>query len=75
MDKRSLINPDHAAGLLGWIWRRPRGGQRLHAFFATLYYTGPRPEEAVAMRVLDARLPGEGEEDQWGELLIHAAQL
>ncbi|WP_328400487.1 hypothetical protein OHS70_24400 [Streptomyces sp. NBC_00390] len=36
-----------------------------HAFLATLSYTGPRPEEAVAMRVLDARLPGEGEEDQW----------
>jgi hypothetical protein len=24
--------------------------RRLHAFLATLYYTGPRPEEAVAMR-------------------------
>ncbi|MFE4650499.1 hypothetical protein [Streptomyces sp. NPDC056707] len=34
--------PAHAAGLLGWIWRRPRGGRRLQAFFATIYYTGPR---------------------------------
>ncbi|MER5466155.1 site-specific integrase [Streptomyces sp. NPDC002668] len=74
VDKRSLINPVHAAALLGWIWRRPRGGRRLHAFFATLYYVGPRPEEAVAMRVLDARLPAEDEEDQWGELLFHTAQ-
>ncbi|MFG2631006.1 hypothetical protein [Streptomyces sp. NPDC048473] len=73
-DKRSLINPVHAANLLGWIWHRPRGGRRLHAFFATLYYTGPRPEEAVAMRVLDARLPAENEEDQWGELVFHTAQ-
>ncbi|WP_411087554.1 tyrosine-type recombinase/integrase [Streptomyces sp. 061-3] len=74
VDKRSLINPTHAAGLLGWIWRRPRGGRRLHAFFATIYYTGPRPEEVVAMRVLDARLPGEHDDDQWGELLFHTAQ-
>lgn len=74
VDKRSLINPAHAAELLGWIWRRPRGGRRLHAFFATLYYTGPRPEEAVAMRVMDVRLPAEDDEDQWGELLFHTAQ-
>lgn len=74
VDKRSLINPAHAAELLGWIWHRPRGGRRLHAFFATLYYTGPRPEEAVAMRVMDARLPAEDDEDQWGELLFHTAQ-
>ncbi|WUD75271.1 site-specific integrase [Streptomyces sp. NBC_00510] len=74
VDKRSLINPDHAASLLGWIWRRPRGGRRLHAFFSTLYYAGPRPEEAVAMRVLDAQLPAEDDEDQWGELLLHTAR-
>jgi integrase len=74
LDKRSLINPAHAADLLAWIWCRPRGGRRLHAFFATLYYTGPRPEEAVAMRVMDARLPAEGDADQWGELLFHTAQ-
>ncbi|MFJ5216173.1 tyrosine-type recombinase/integrase [Streptomyces sp. NPDC088354] len=74
VDKRSLINPDHAASLLGWIRRRPRGGRRLHAFFATLYYAGPRPEEAVAMRVLDVRLPADDDEDQWGELLLHTAR-
>ncbi|WP_405808242.1 tyrosine-type recombinase/integrase [Streptomyces sp. NBC_00210] len=74
VDKRALINPAHAAGLLGWIWHRPRGGQRLHAFFATMYYTGPRPEEVVAMRVLDAQLPDTDAEDQWGELLFHTAQ-
>lgn len=74
VDKRSLINPDHAARLLGWVGHRPRGGRRLHAFLATIYYAGCRPEEVVAMHVLDARLPGEGEEDQWGELLFHTAQ-
>lgn len=69
VDKRSLLNPGQAARLLGWIRRRPRGGPRLHAFFATLYYAGLRPEEAVALLVRDAHLPEEG----WGELLIHTA--
>ncbi|MYX31943.1 MULTISPECIES: hypothetical protein [unclassified Streptomyces] len=58
----------------GSIWRRPCGGRRLHAFFSTLYYAGPRPEEAVAIRVLDARLPAEDDEDQWGELMLHTAR-
>lgn len=66
-------SPDQAAALLGWIRRRPRGGRRLHAFFATLYYCGPRPGEAVAVRVKDVILPASGDEDQWSELLIHTA--
>ncbi|MEU4092991.1 tyrosine-type recombinase/integrase [Streptomyces sp. NPDC026673] len=74
VDKRSLLNPDQAARLLDWVRRRPRGGKRLHAFFATLYYAGPRPEEVVAMRVGDVRLPAESAEDQWCELLFHTAQ-
>jgi integrase len=74
VDKRSLINPTHAAGLLGWIWHRPRGGRRLHAFFVTIYYTGARPEEVVAMHVLDVLLPDVDDEDQWGEFLFHTAQ-
>ncbi|WP_328736283.1 tyrosine-type recombinase/integrase [Streptomyces bobili] len=73
VDKRSLMNADQAAALLDWIRRRPRGGQRLHAFFATLYYCALRPEEAVAMRVQDVTLPGSGAGDQWCELLIHTA--
>ncbi|MEU2874315.1 site-specific integrase [Streptomyces olivoreticuli] len=73
VDKRCLINPKQAAGLLGWVRRRPRTGPRLHAFYATLYYSAPRPEEAVALRVADASLPDEGAPDQWGELLIHTA--
>jgi len=43
VDKRSLLN-----SVLAWIGARPRTGHRLHAFFATLYYAGLRPEEAVA---------------------------
>ncbi|MER7805860.1 tyrosine-type recombinase/integrase [Streptomyces sp900116325] len=74
VDKRALLNRGQAARLLGWVRLRPRGGQRLHAFFATMYYAGPRPEEAVAMVVHDVRLPDEDAEDQWGELLFHTAQ-
>ncbi|MEV0527851.1 site-specific integrase [Streptomyces sp. NPDC050439] len=74
VDKRSLLNALQAARLLGWVRRRPRGGARLHAFFATMYYAGPRPEEVVAMRVVDVHLPGEDAEDQWSELVFHTAQ-
>ncbi|MFF1295611.1 MULTISPECIES: tyrosine-type recombinase/integrase [unclassified Streptomyces] len=74
IDKRALLNPEQAARLLDWVRRRPRGGKRLHAFFATMYYAGPRPEEVVAMGVADVRLPGEDAEDQWCELLFHTAQ-
>ncbi|MEW2285568.1 hypothetical protein [Streptomyces sp. NPDC047841] len=49
------------------------GGERLHVFFATLYCWGPRPEEAVAMRVEDVTLPEPDASDQWCELLIHTA--
>ncbi|MFF7282403.1 hypothetical protein [Streptomyces griseorubiginosus] len=73
VDKRSLLNSDQAAALLDWIRRRPRGGKRLHAFFATLYYCGPRPEEAVAMHVRDVHLPDVDADDQWCELMIHTA--
>lgn len=74
VDRRCLLNPRQVAGLLDWIRHRPRGGLRLHAFFATLYYTGMRPEEAVALRVGDAALPEMEEKDQWGELAIHVAE-
>ncbi|WP_143204029.1 site-specific integrase [Streptomyces kebangsaanensis] len=73
VDKRSPMSPDQAAALLDRIRRRPRGGKRLHAFFATLYYCGPRPEETAAIRVKDVTLPGPGAGDQWSELLIHTA--
>ena len=70
VDKRSLLNPGQVAALLAWIGDRPRTSHRLHAFFATLYYAGLRPEEAVALRVGDATLPAEG----WGQLLVHTAE-
>ncbi|MGW0083002.1 hypothetical protein [Streptomyces sp. NPDC003393] len=64
VDKRSLLNPQQAAAILDWIRRRPRGGKRLHAFFATLYYCGLRSEEAFAMRVENVTLPEPDADDQ-----------
>ncbi|MDH6117122.1 integrase [Kitasatospora sp. GAS204A] len=69
VDKRSLIGPDKTAQLFAWIRNRPRGGSRLHPFFATVRYAGTRPEEAVALRVSDLAL----QEGAWGELLVHVA--
>ncbi|WP_426363915.1 tyrosine-type recombinase/integrase [Streptomyces sp. E-08] len=73
VDKRALLNGEQAGKLLGWIYGRPRGGQRLHTFFATMYYAGARPEEVVAIDVGDVRLPDVDADDQWGELLLHTA--
>lgn len=55
------------------MYSQPRTGKILHAFYATMYYAGPRPEEATALRVKDVTLPAEDAPDQWGELLIHEA--
>ncbi|MFF9840375.1 tyrosine-type recombinase/integrase [Streptomyces sp. NPDC013740] len=73
VDKRSLLNTEQAAKLLGWVYARPRGGRRLHTFFAAMYYAGARPEEVVAIDVGDVRLPDADADDQWGELLLHTA--
>ncbi|MEU6228137.1 site-specific integrase [Streptomyces sp. NPDC047042] len=70
IDKRCLLNRDLIAQMLDWIGQRPRRGRLYRAFFATLYYSGLRPEEAVALRVGDATLPETG----WGEFLVHEAQ-
>jgi integrase len=73
IDRRRLLNARQAAQLLDWIRNRPRSGPRLHAFFATLYFTGLRPEEAVALRVSDLVVPASGE-GQWADIVVHAAE-
>ncbi|MCY0943645.1 tyrosine-type recombinase/integrase [Streptomyces antarcticus] len=70
IDKRALLNPTQVAQLFAWIGARPRRGRVYRAFFATMYYAGLRPEEIVALRVIDATLPDRG----WGEFLVHQAQ-
>ncbi|MEU3975146.1 tyrosine-type recombinase/integrase [Streptomyces bacillaris] len=70
IDKRCLLNRDLVKKMLDWIGKRPRRGRLYRAFFATLYFAGLRPEEAVGLRVGDATLPETG----WGEFLVHEAQ-
>ncbi|MER5882579.1 site-specific integrase [Streptomyces sp. NPDC001941] len=74
VDRRSLIHPSRMARILERIRLRTRGGRRLHAYFSTVYFLGPRPEEAVALRVEDFVLPSVGAEDQWCEVVIHTAE-
>ncbi|MEU6997189.1 site-specific integrase [Nonomuraea sp. NPDC046570] len=70
IDRRCVVNPAQARELLisaSYVgsWRRARG-RRLMAFFATLYYAGVRPAEAVGLRKADCQLPENG----WGLLTL-----
>ena len=51
------------SGRVGGSRRRARG-RRLVAFYATIYYAGCRPSEAVGLRRADCQLPEHG----WGVL-------
>ncbi|HEV7831232.1 MAG TPA: tyrosine-type recombinase/integrase [Pseudonocardiaceae bacterium] len=73
IDKRVVINPDHARALLAAVASQQIDGQprrssgpMLMAFFAVMYYSGLRPEEAAMLRKADLQLPESG----WGELLL-----
>ncbi|MEW9527284.1 tyrosine-type recombinase/integrase [Microbispora sp. NPDC049125] len=70
VDRRVVVNPKQARELLTAVsyvgsWRRARG-RRLIAFYATLYFAGLRPAEAVGLRLNDCYLPKEG----WGLLTL-----
>ena len=61
-----MASPAQVSALLDALARtRPE----LTAFFGCLYYAALRPEEAVALRFADCRLPGSG----WGMLRLAAA--
>ena len=61
-----VASPDQVSALLDAIARiRPE----MTAFFGCLYYAALRPEEAVALRYADCRLPGSG----WGMLRLASA--
>jgi integrase len=66
IDKRVVVNPQQAARLLMAVNEQSPSGPRLVAFFATIYYSGLRPGEAVNLRKPDLSLPDTG----WGELLL-----
>ncbi|MPZ61242.1 MAG: tyrosine-type recombinase/integrase [Propionibacteriales bacterium] len=70
VDRRVVASPRQARELFTALtyvgsWRRARG-RRLVAFFATLYYAGLRPAEAVGLRLTDCYIPDKG----WGLLTL-----
>ncbi|GAA0948376.1 site-specific integrase [Actinocorallia libanotica] len=71
VDRRSVINPYQGKKLLEAIGNRKPSGPLLKPFFALLYYSGLRPEEAVNVFEEDLTLPDNDEE--WGEIYIHEA--
>ncbi|WP_371781725.1 tyrosine-type recombinase/integrase [Streptosporangium subroseum] len=71
VDRRSVVNPTQARALLAAIEKRRPSGPLLMPFFATLYFAGLRPEEAVNLREKDMTLPDAP--DTWGEFYLTTA--
>ncbi|MGW0824818.1 hypothetical protein [Streptomyces sp. NPDC002845] len=67
VDERFLLSVQQRDALLDWIGQRPRNGRPLLAFLSSIAFAALRPQEALALRVRDARLPDEGP----GDLVIH----
>jgi integrase len=67
VDRRVVVNPAQARALLEAVWRQDPA---VAAFFACLYYAGPRPGEVRALTVHDCSLPGAG----WGQLMLVGSQ-
>jgi len=63
VDRRSVINPAQALGLLAVVAEKH---PRLLAFFACLYFAALRPAEALHVRIDDCELPEAG----WGMLRL-----
>ncbi|GAA3524605.1 integrase [Aeromicrobium panaciterrae] len=63
LDRRRVANPTQAKALLAAVRdQRPE----LEAFFALMYYAGPRPGEVLNLRRVNLELPKEG----WGQILF-----
>lgn len=73
VDRRSVINHTQTRALLAAVAARKPSGERLVAFFALMYYTGLRPEEAVNLRAHNVALPPAGQPEEWGELQFATA--
>jgi len=70
VDPGVVVNPRQAQELLTAVsyvgsYKRARG-RRQAAFFATIYFGGLRPAEAVGLRLADCTLPDDG----WGLLVL-----
>jgi integrase len=69
VDKRSVVNPVQARTLLAAVRETKRSGRRLVAFFALMYFSALRPEEAANVRKQNLSLPAKG----WGEIHLEEA--
>jgi integrase len=69
VDRRVVITPAQAAGLLAAVGGQDDRGAHLEAFFGCLYYAALRPSEAVALRDCDCVLPEHG----WGRIDLAAS--
>ena len=54
------MNPRQARALLEAVRIQQQSGPRLVAFFAVMYYTGLRPEEAINLAADNVILPSPG---------------
>jgi integrase len=57
IDRRSVINPTQARALLNAVKAQEPSGARLVAFFAVMYYSALRPEEAISLTRGNVTLP------------------
>ncbi|GAA1990322.1 tyrosine-type recombinase/integrase [Catenulispora subtropica] len=68
VDRRVVVNPRQARELIRGVDRQGPTGPRLVGLFATMYYAGLRPSEALALRIQDCTLPKK--RGAWGTLCL-----
>ena len=73
VDRRSVVNHRQARDLLEAVREQGPSGPRLVAFFAMMYYSALRPEEAVNVHRDDVSLPSPGKNESWGDLTLSRA--
>src|SRR5680860_431125 len=73
LDRRSVVNHRQARALLEAVKAQEPSGPRLVAFFALMYYSGLRPEEAITVDRTAITLPPATELNAWGELHLTSA--
>ncbi|MEW1844143.1 integrase [Nonomuraea angiospora] len=71
VDRRSVVNPEQARALLEAVRAQKPSGPLLMPFFASLYFAGLRPEEAVEIRQADLFLPTDT--STWGWIQVTCA--
>jgi integrase len=74
VDRRSVVNHLQARALLNAVSEQQPSGPRLVAFFALMYYSALRPEEAVNVHADNISLPPTARPDAWGELELVGAR-